>query len=245
MPTKQRVRRTGNLSRGEGEQPALRRPIEVVIVCRAELLLLGLERLLVQAPDLKVFTYSSLADAATGSVSSAASGPSTHSRVVLLSDRQAEEPVQQCERALESLADEVVVLFSRPDLDLLVGCMAAGARGFVMEGDPPPMLLAAIRSAAAGKTYVGQRTLDLLVDWLAQQERARRGKPGGDQDGVLLRLLAEGRTTADIAQLLGVAPKTVRNRASMLYKRLGVRNRAGAVRLAEQRGLLDGGGRAS
>ena len=151
-----------------------------MIVCRAELLLLGLERLLVQAPDLKVFTYSSLLDAATGSVSSPASGPSTHSRVVLLSDRQAEQPVRQCERALESLADAVVLLSSRPDLDLLVGCMAAGARGFVMEGDPPPMLLAAIRSAAAGKTYVGQRTLDLLVDWLAQQERARRLRPGSD-----------------------------------------------------------------
>ena len=134
----------------------------------------------------------------------------------------------------------MVVLSSRPDLDLLVGCMAAGARGFVMEGDPPPMLLAAIRAAAAGKTYAGQRTLDLLVDWLAQQERMRRGRPGSDQDDVLLRLLAEGRTTADIAELLGVAPKTVRNRSSMLYRRLGVRNRAAAVRLAEQRGLLDG-----
>jgi DNA-binding NarL/FixJ family response regulator len=242
MPTKQRVRRTGNLPRGGDEQPALRRPIEVVIICRAELLLLGLERLLVQAPDLKVFTYSSLADAASGSASSAASRQSTHTRVMLLSDRQAEEPARQCESGLESLADEAVLLSSRPDLDLLVGCMAAGVRGFVMEGDPPPMLLAAIRSAAAGKTYVGQRTLDLLVDWLAQQERGHRGRPGQGQDLDLLRLLAEGRTTADIAQLLGVAPKTVRNRASMLYRRLGVHNRAAAVRIAEQRGLLDGRG---
>ena len=239
------MRRTGDLPQGGDGRPALRRPIELVIICRAELLLLGLERLLVQAPDLKVFTYSSLSDAASGSMSSAASGPSTHSRVVLLSDRQAEEPVRQCERALESLADEVVLLSSRPDLDVLVGCMAAGARAFVMEGDPPPMLLAAIRSAAAGKTYVGQRTLDLLVDWLAQQERMRRLRPGSDHDRDLLRLLAEGRTTADIAKALGVAPKTIRNRASMLYRRLGVHNRAAAVRLAEQRGLLDDRGQAS
>ena len=120
-----------------------------MIVCRAELLLLGLERLLVHAPDLKVFTYSTLAEAAAGSVPSPAGRPSTHSRVVLLSDRQAGDPLPQCERALESFADEVVLLSSRPDLDLLVGCMAAGVRAFVMEGDPPPMLLAAIRAAAA------------------------------------------------------------------------------------------------
>ena len=249
MPTKQRVRRTGNLSRGEGEQPALRRPIEVVIVCRAELLLLGLERLLVQAPDLKVFTYSSLAGGRScGSVSSAASGPSTHSRVVLLSDRQAEEPVQQCERALESLADEVVVLFSRPDLDLLVGCMAAGARGFVMEGDPPPMLLAAIRSAAAGKTYVGQRTLDLLVDWLAQQERGVAANRAATRTGFCCRDCwrreERPRTLHSCSEWLpqdGAKP-----RLDALQAAWGAQpRRCGQARLEQQRGLLDGGGRAS
>jgi DNA-binding NarL/FixJ family response regulator len=210
-----------------------------VIVCRAELLLLGLERLLTSAPDLKVFTYSTLADAASGSVPTPQGTPGGGTRVILLSDRQADDPVRQCELALESLADEVVLLSSRPDLDLLVGCMAAGARAFVMEGDPPQTLTAAVRSAAAGRTFAGQRTLDLLVDWLAQQERMRRGRRGADRDGELLRLLAEGRTTADIGRLLGLAPKTVRNRASQLYRRLGVHNRAAAVRLAEERGLLD------
>jgi DNA-binding NarL/FixJ family response regulator len=230
---------TRNLPPGDPGQQPLRRPIEVVIVCRAELLLLGLERLLTTAPDFKVFTYSTLSDAASGSVPTPQSTPSGDPRVILLSDRQADEPVRQCELALESLADEVVLLSSRPDLDVLVGCMAAGARAYVMEGDPPQTLMAAVRSAAAGKTFAGQRTLDLLVDWLAQQERMRRGRRGADRDGELLRLLAEGRTTADIGRVLGLAPKTVRNRASQLYRRLGVRNRAAAVRLAEERGLLD------
>ncbi len=36
-----------------------------------------------------------------------------------------------------------------------------------------------------------------------------------------------------------VSPKTVRNRSSLLYRRLGVRSRAQAVRVAEERGLLD------
>jgi len=38
---------------------------------------------------------------------------------------------------------------------------------------------------------------------------------------------------------MGIAPKTVRNRSSLLYRRLGVRSRAQAVRIAEERGLLD------
>ena len=215
-----------------------------MVVCRAELLLLGLERLLAQSQDVKVFTYSALPTdpAATQrevSGSRAHPGPDSPIRVALLSDRQAHDVVADCERILAEFADEVVLLSSRPDMSLLLGCMAAGARSFVMEGDRPEILLSAIRSAARHRTYVGQRTLDLLVDWLAAQERARGAQARGSRDDDLLRLLAEGRSTADIAERLGIAPKTVRNRTSQLYRRLGVRSRNAAVRLAEQKGLLD------
>jgi DNA-binding NarL/FixJ family response regulator len=221
-----------------------RGPIEVMVICRAELLLLGLERLLAQSPDVKVFTYSALPTDPPGmqpalSGSRAHPDPESPNRIALLSDRQAHDVVADCERILAEFADEVVLLSSRPDMSLLLGCMAAGARSFVMEGDRPEILLSAIRSAARHRTYMGQRTLDLLVDWLAAQERARGAQARGSRDDDLLRLLAEGRSTADIAERLGIAPKTVRNRTSQLYRRLGVRSRNAAVRLAEQKGLLD------
>jgi DNA-binding NarL/FixJ family response regulator len=205
--------------------------IEVAIVCRAELLLLGLERLLVQVPDFKVFTYSRLPEADNR-------GSRTAATVVLLSDRQSPDVVGDCERALE-FADGVVLLWGSHDLGVLTASMAAGARAFVMEGDPPRTLNAAVRSAARGSTYIGQRALELLVDWLASQERARAGESGRGREDDLLRLLAEGRSIADIGERLGIAPKTVRNRASKLYRRLGVHSRAAAVKVAEQRGLLD------
>src|SRR5437667_12772072 len=56
------VGRTGKSRAARTPRP----PIEVAIVCRAELLLLGLERLLVQAPDLRVFTYAALPESALG-----------------------------------------------------------------------------------------------------------------------------------------------------------------------------------
>ena len=213
------------------------------MVCRAELLLLGLERLLAQTEGFKVFTYSrvphSPPDGGDSEAARSTAGGRAPRRVALLSDRQARDLVGDCERLLDSFADGVVVMSSRPDMSLVLGCMAAGGRGFVMEGDRPEVLLAALRAAARHRTYVGQRSLDLLVDWLAAQERARGAQARGSRDEDLLRLLAEGRSTADIAERLGIAPKTVRNRTSQLYKRLGVRSRAGAVRLAEERGLLD------
>jgi len=206
----------------------------VTIVCRAELLLLGLERLLVQVPDFKVYTYSRLP--AGGNLATR-----NTTTVVLLSDRQSPDVVGDCERALE-FADGVVLLWGSHDLGVLTASMAAGARAFVMEGDPPRVLTAAIRSAATGSTYIGQRALDLLVDWLASVERARVGESRRGSEDHLLRLLAEGRSIADIGERLGIAPKTVRNRASKLYRRLGVHSRAAAVKVAEQRGLLERGG---
>jgi DNA-binding NarL/FixJ family response regulator len=212
-----------------------------MVVCRAELLQLGLERLLAQTDGLKVFTYSRVPDAPPqgGEEDTPRPGARAPRRVALLSDRQAHDLVGDCERLLDSFADGVVVMSSRPDMSLVLGCMAAGARNFVMEGDRPEVLVAALRAAARHRTYVGQRSLDLLVDWLAAQERSRGAQARGSRDEDLLRLLAEGRSTADIAERLGIAPKTVRNRTSQLYKRLGVRSRAAAVRLAEERGLLD------
>jgi DNA-binding NarL/FixJ family response regulator len=222
----------------------------VVIISRAELLLLGLERLLVQAPDLRVFTYSSLPESARepepgfgeeGGEEERLRPPPRQGpvRIALLSDRGAPDVVGDCERLLEGFVDEVVLLSRRPDIASILGCMGAGARAFVMEGDPPEELFAAIRSAAEHRTYVGRRILEVLVEWLAEQERPDRHRARRGEDRDLLRLLAEGRSTGDIAERLGVAPKTVRNRLSKLYRMLGVRSRAAAVRLAEEQGLLD------
>lgn len=215
-------------------------------------MLLGLERLLVQAPDMKIFTYSRVPESSEPDANGDGQrevpiwhldgdeSPGRHEsiRVALLSDRRLPDVVGDVGALLES-ADEVVLLASRPDIGSLLGAMAAGARSFVMEGDPPETLVAAVRAAARGRTYMGQRTMDLLVDWLAHKERVPAARSARERDDTLLRLLAEGRTTADIAADLGLAPKTVRNRASMLYRRLGVRSRAAAVRLAEERGMLD------
>jgi DNA-binding NarL/FixJ family response regulator len=80
--------------------------------------------------------------------------------------------------------------------------------------------------------------LGLLLDWHREQRRPRE-EQARERDRDLLGLLAAGASTAAIADRLGVAPKTVRNRSSLLYRRLGVRSRAGAVTVAEERGLLD------
>lgn len=195
---------------------------EVQLVCRPELLRLGLERLLAQDSGLTVTSHSTLpAESATAAVA-------------VLCERGAGDLAAAVTSVLDRAGREVVVVLAVPDVHTLLDCVAAGASGFVLEGDARTDMLAAVRGAAARECFVSPSLLGLLLAF----HRALRSRPGG-ADRALLRLLAGGRPTVEIAGVLGVAPKTVRNRSSRLYRRLGVRSRAQAVEAAERRGLLD------
>jgi DNA-binding NarL/FixJ family response regulator len=120
---------------------------------------------------------------------------------------------------------------------VVLDCLAAGATGFVSEADPAQHLRAASSAAAVGEYHMGPELLRLLLDW--QRAERRRPRSADRAELELLALLASGHSAAEIAGALGIAPKTVRNRSSLLYRRLGVRSRSQAVRVAEARGLLD------
>lgn len=184
----------------------------VQLVCRPELLRLGIERL--------------LADPAGPGLTDQGAA------VAVLCERDAGD-VGAAAARLHRTGHEVVVVLAVPDVHVMLDCIAAGAIGFVLESDARANLVAAVRAAAEGEPYVTPALLGLLLGL----HRARR--TAWDADRRLLRLLAGGRPTAEIAATLGVAPKTVRNRSSRLYRRLGVRSRAQAVEAAERRGLLD------
>jgi DNA-binding NarL/FixJ family response regulator len=201
---------------------APREAVEVLLVCAPEVLRLGLARLLMQAPGLSVRAVPHLP------------GPEGRpAAVAVLCQRGLPDIASACATAREHLAAEVVVALEQPDVHLMLDCVAAGACGFVVEGDASPELTAAIRAVARGDHFV---TTALLGTLLATH---RANRTPHDRDRELLRMLAGGRTTGEIAALLHVSAKTIRNRASLLYRRLGVRSRAQAVAVAERRGLLD------
>lgn len=199
--------------------------LAVALVCRPQLLRLGLERLLGEA-GFRVTSSQSLFT------------PPRPAAVAILCER--EEPALEalCREAAGTLADELLVVFHAPTPEAVLDCVAAGARGFVGEHDRPHELVHAIEVVSAGDYHLAPGVLSLLLDWHRASRRSR-GARARDRDRDLLGLLASGETTAAIAARLGIAPKTVRNRSSLLYRRLGVRSRAGAAKAAEERGLLD------
>ena len=199
--------------------------LRVALVCAPEILRLGLERMLAHDPALSVRAHRRL---------EAVRGPAD---VAVLYDRGLGDAARACAAAAARLDAGIVLVAARTDPHVVLDCLAEGGTGFLLETDSPSHLKAAVQAAAVGEYHLGPRLLTLLLDW----QRSRRRQPHSTRaaERRLLAMLAGGRTTTEIAAALGVAPKTVRNRASLLYRRLGVRSRAQAVQVAELRGLLD------
>jgi DNA-binding NarL/FixJ family response regulator len=207
-----------------GAQVATEERVQVALVCAPEVLRVGVERMLSQEPEVAVRSHRRLG---------AVRGPAD---VAVLCGRALGDEAQACATALERVAGGVVVVTPRADPHVMLDCLAAGATGLLLEADTAADLKAAVRAAATGRYHLGTRMLTLLLDW--EVGRRRRADSTEEAERSLLTLLSAGHTTDEIAAALGVAPKTVRNRASLLYGRLGVRSRAQAVRVAQERGLL-------
>jgi two-component system response regulator DesR len=122
----------------------------------------------------------------------------------------------------------IVTTFDRPGY--LRAAMTAGASGFLLKDAPAADLAAAIRRVA-----VGERVVDpsLAAAALAQGE-----SPLTDRETEVLTASAGHDAIADIAMRLHLSPGTVRNHLSAAIQKLGARNRAEAVEIAQQKGWL-------
>lgn len=113
--------------------------------------------------------------------------------------------------------------------------LSAGVSGYILKDSAPEELFAAIRSVHAGATSFSAPIVRRLLDssWQASA-------PGAEglnrREREILVLVAEGLENHEIAERLFIAEQTVKNNLSSLYTKLGVRDRAKLVKIAEQLG---------
>jgi two-component system response regulator NreC len=151
-------------------------------------------------------------------------------------------------KALQEIArncseTRVLVLTMHDDPAYLRSALAAGASGYLLKRAVDAELLAAIRAVHRGGTYVDPRLADILVqDVLAKKrKRADPKRPVNilsDRELQVLRLVARGYTSAQIAKQILVSVKTVETYRSRFAEKLGVRTRSDVIRFAVQMGLL-------
>jgi DNA-binding NarL/FixJ family response regulator len=124
------------------------------------------------------------------------------------------------------------------DSDVLPA-IEAGATGYLLKDTPREELFRAVRAAARGEAVLSPSVATRLLG----QVRAPAREPLSQRELEVLGLIAKGSTNREAAVHLFISEATVKTHLLHIYAKLGVKDRAAAVAVAFERGLLTGGGR--
>ena len=120
--------------------------------------------------------------------------------------------------------------------DYLLAALDAGASGYVLKGVDIRELLGAVRTVAAGGRYVPPSMIGALVDGYVH--RSDRGDNLTDRERQVLRMVAEGLTTAEIAEALHLSPHTVQSHRDHIMTKLDLHSKVELTRYAISTGLV-------
>lgn len=160
--------------------------------------------------------------------------------VVLLDQRLSDVGVAACVRRVLAISAEsrVLMLTASPSEVAAVIALEAGCAGVVPKTSSLDDLVAAVRAAATGELRLDSDLLARLVPRLSRSYR----EPGADltaREREVLRLVAEGLSTPDVAGRLFVSTNTVRNHVQSVLTKLGAHSKLEAVVIATRERLLE------
>jgi two-component system response regulator NreC len=136
----------------------------------------------------------------------------------------------------------VVALTIHEDEEYFFKMLEAGASGYVPKRAAPEELLTAIRAAAHDEVYLYPSLAKLLVKDYFSHEPQARSEPMLDglttREQEVLAQLAEGATNEEIADTLGISPKTVARHRENLMSKLNLHSRTELVKYAIRKGII-------
>ncbi|MDO8568481.1 MAG: response regulator transcription factor [Dehalococcoidales bacterium] len=121
--------------------------------------------------------------------------------------------------------------------------LEAGASGYFVKGGSVRDLLSALKAVYRGEMYISPAMTSKLLQ--RRQHQSGAGSENATYDRLtvrerqILRLVAEGKTSQDIAKLLFLSVATIQSHRAHIIAKLGLRNRADMVKYALKRGLIE------
>jgi DNA-binding NarL/FixJ family response regulator len=134
----------------------------------------------------------------------------------------------------------VLVLTMHDDEEYVLKMVRAGASGYLLKDSAASELLAGIRALKEGRAYFGPHATRALAE-AYQSDRPVPEDPFErltDREREIFQLVVEGKTNAQIAEMLFISPKTVDNHRTRMMEKLGVHGTAELVRFAAKHKLL-------
>jgi DNA-binding NarL/FixJ family response regulator len=139
----------------------------------------------------------------------------------------------------------VVILTTFEQDEYVFEALRAGASGFLLKNAPPEQLVEAVRTVAAGDALLSPAITRRVIEDYAQRTVARttnsRLELLTDREREVLRLLATGKSNAELAHELFLGEGTIKTHVSHLFAKLGLRGRVQAVVFAYESGLVEPG----
>lgn len=138
---------------------------------------------------------------------------------------------------------KVLTLSMHGEKNYILKMLEAGANGYILKNAGKEEMINAIQTAAEGNTYFSSQVSAKLLEHLANPggtgKKKQEDTPLTDREIEVLILIAEEYSNPEIAEKLFISVRTVDTHRRNLLDKLGVKNTAGLVKYAIQKGLLD------
>lgn len=136
----------------------------------------------------------------------------------------------------------VLVLTFHKDEHTIDSVLRAGADGYVLKNDSCNELFAALRSIAAGKGFISPSICDHVVSGYVRARQQPHGRGAltselTDRERQVMRFIAAGHRTREIAKMLSLSHKTIEKHRTSLMRKLGLRNASAVAAYAIAHGL--------
>jgi DNA-binding NarL/FixJ family response regulator len=138
-------------------------------------------------------------------------------------------------------SSEVVILSMHSTSEHIFRALQAGARGYLLKESAGAEVVKAVRAVHAGRRYLSERISDKVVDdYVRGRQVTEPSLPLArlsPRESEVLQLVVEGKSSAEIAEILCLSPKTVETYRSRLMSKLAIHDLPSLVKFAIQHGL--------
>ncbi len=142
----------------------------------------------------------------------------------------------------ETCPDAQIVILSMHDTsEHIYQALRAGARGYLLKESAGAEVVSAVRAVQSGRRYLCQKITETVLDNYIDRKMGEEDKSPLEtlsaREREILQMVVEGKSSAEIAGILFISPKTVETYRSRLMQKLGVSNLPSLVRFAIEHGL--------
>jgi DNA-binding NarL/FixJ family response regulator len=146
--------------------------------------------------------------------------------------------IEATHRILAELPDSAILILSmHAGAQHVFSALEAGARGYLLKESAAREIIDAVRIVHSGRRYLSPRVAEIVAERLSDPHAASPVDSLSKRERQILKLVADGRSSAEIGRNLHLSPKTVDSYRSRLMQKLQIADLASLVKFAIAHGL--------